>query len=895
MNQQRTNFKHGVLRVLALALITLALVAGLAVVVSADPPTALTVDASHLAFTDESGISVTSGGVITKTYDGSAAIALADVTVNKTAVGIPAGKDVTVNVTEAAWDSAAAGTRHVTVKFELDGADKDEFVIANPSVSFTGSIAPYALSWAAGNATATADYAIGKTCYAFADADLANKPAIDTAGVPATLAAEVGAIVPTVTAVTPVMTGTAGNYETTAEVTLSNANYVIGAMPVSVTINKIGIVALTWENVTGIAYGDPKSASVTAYDAANNTYDIYTVVYPANFGDVGPYTLTAELNNPNFIEAGALEKTKNVTVAPKNYVVSMQDKTVAGDGKTPYTIGVDGENLPASVKGLIVYTVGGEAFQGAAAAGTYNITAQLPVGNYTFTSGGRTVTELSAKLTLTIDQMPVAVKDGDATVSTIVLTAKDGLPANVTATAVKATDVKLPKGTKYAQSFQLLLSGAGENESYTIIIPLSYELYTKGCKDLSASSLYIYDASGNPVVAEENGYTVKATSGYFKVEGLKGSLGTFTFTIAPQYSAGGIAWWVLLIIILVLVVILLIVMFFIGRSVRKSLKEEETERTVTDPEPEEEAPEEEEPTTEDDIDLEAVAEETAEDLAETPAEEKPEEEPEAEADDTLVAAAVAEALAENEQEEPVAEEEAPAEEEPTVETIAVVADEEEAPAGIPAYLQTKNGGLLYIDTKKKPDLYAEMLDLEAAGQAQIFYRYRKSYQAKLAQADAKIGDYYSAIKNALLHYRGVRARKSWNYEAFNRGRTPVAKLIAKSKTIYLYLGIDPAELEGTKYGAIDVSEKKKFAATPSLMKIKGDRKLKFALELIEKICGETLALKPSKKPEQDYRIDYMTSEELIEAGMVKQLAAAAPLDAPAETYGQSAPETPTAE
>ena len=163
MNQQRTNFKHGVLRVLALALITLALVAGLAVVVSADPPTALTVDASHLAFTDESGISVTSGGVITKTYDGSAAIALADVTVNKTAVGIPAGKDVTVNVTEAAWDSAAAGTRHVTVKFELDGADKDEFVIANPSASFTGSIAPYALSWAAGNATATADYAIGKT------------------------------------------------------------------------------------------------------------------------------------------------------------------------------------------------------------------------------------------------------------------------------------------------------------------------------------------------------------------------------------------------------------------------------------------------------------------------------------------------------------------------------------------------------------------------------------------------------------------------------------------------------------------------------------------------------------------------------------------------------------
>ena len=884
MNQQRTNIKNGVLRALAFALITLLLVAGLAVVVSADPPTALTVDASHLVFTGESGISVTSGGVITKTYDGSAAIALTDVSVNKTAVGIPAGKDATVNVIEAAWDNAAAGTRQVTMKFELDGADKDEFTITNPSVSFTGNIATYALTWAAGNATATADYAVGKTTYAFAAADLAAIPAIDTTSVPAGLVAEVNAIIPTVTSVTPVMTGTAGNYATTAEVTLSNANYTIGAMPVAVTINKIEIVALTWENVTGITFGDPKSASVTAYDAANNAYNIYTVVYPANFGNVGAYTLTAELNNPNFTEGAALEKTKNVTVAPKNYVVTMKDQTVAGDGKTPYTIGVDGEDLPASVKGLIVYTVDGEAFKGAAAAGTYIVKAMLPAGNYTFTSGGKTVTELSAKLTVTVDHVPVAVKDGDTVVSTVILTAKDGVPANVTATAVKATDVKLPKGTKYAQSFQLLLSGAGEDETYTVIIPLSYELYHEGCKELSASSLYVYDAAGDPVSANGNGYTVTAAAGYFKVEGLKGSLGTFTFAIAPQYSDGGPAglpWWVLLIIILILVLILLIVMFFIGRAVRKSLKdneEETTERTVTDPEPEEEAPAEEEPT-EEDVDLVAVAEETAEDLAETPAAEEPEEE----ADETVVAAAVAEALAENEAEEPV--EEAPAEE-PAVETIAVVADEEEAPAGIPDYLKTKNGGLLYIDTKKKPDLYREMLDLEAAGEAQVVYRYRKSYQAKLAQADAKTGDYYSVIKNALLHYRGVKARKSWNYEAFNRGRTPVAKIIAKSKTVCLYLAIDPAELAGTKYGAIDVSEKKKFAATPSLMKIKGDRKLKFALELIEKICSETLALKPSKKPEQDYRIAHMSSEELIEAGMVKQLAAAAPLDASAETYGQ---------
>ena len=43
-------------------------------------------------------------------------------------------------------------------------------------------------------------------------------------------------------------------------------------------------------------------------------------------------------------------------------------------------------------------------------------------------------------------------------------------------------------------------------------------------------------------------------------------------------------------------------------------------------------------------------------------------------------------------------------------------------------------GLTYIDVKEEPELYAEMLAREERGESQLVYRYRRSYQSKLAQS-----------------------------------------------------------------------------------------------------------------------------------------------------------------
>ena len=222
---------------------------------------------------------------------------------------------------------------------------------------------------------------------------------------------------------------------------------------------------------------------------------------------------------------------------------------------------------------------------------------------------------------------------------------------------------------------------------------------------------------------------------------------------------------------------------------------------------------------------------------------------------------------------------------------------EEAPAML--------GGqrIVYIDAKANPEAYAELLEREKRGEVTLVYRYRKSFLAKMALAEDTVKGYYNELKNALLAYKGVKCRTSWGYEAFNKGRTKLARMDVKTKSLYLYLAIDPQSLVDTKYNFKDMSAKKKYAATPVLMKIRGERKFKHALELIEKICGEELQLKRLETEPTDYRLPMMSQDEMVEAGYVKMMVGAIPVapepaeaaEEPAEAVAVSAEtETPEA-
>ena len=304
---------------------------------------------------------------------------------------------------------------------------------------------------------------------------------------------------------------------------------------------------------------------------------------------------------------------------------------------------------------------------------------------------------------------------------------------------------------------------------------------------------------------------------------------------APKEAEGPDLTWLAIVLAILGVLIIAAVIIIIIKK-RKGTEPEETNETAP------EAPVDETPTEE------APAEETP--VEEAPAEEAPVEE-------TPVEEAPAEeAPAEEAPVEETPAEEAPAEEAPTEEAPVEEAPAEEAPVEEAPVKPT-------IILKGGED------DAEAIINGQVVHvRYRTSFMSRLIQSEAPIQDYYTVIKNKLLSYKGVKARMSWNFESFNKGRVQCAKLNVKGKNFMIYLGLDVSEYNVDKYHFTDVSDKPKLDKVPMMLKIKSERGLKYALELIEEVMSKN-GIEAAAMPEVDYHMPYETTEALAARELIK--------------------------
>ena len=148
------------------------------------------------------------------------------------------------------------------------------------------------------------------------------------------------------------------------------------------------------------------------------------------------------------------------------------------------------------------------------------------------------------------------------------------------------------------------------------------------------------------------------------------------------------------------------------------------------------------------------------------------------------------------------------------------------------------------------------------------FNIRKDSGCDSRQSTENIQFFYSEIKNHVLSYKGIKARGSWNYEAFNKGRTQLVKLNIKGKTLIVNLNLDPKEFNINKYHFIDCSDKPKFAKVPMMMKVRSARALKYTLELIDELMAKN-EIEQGEVPTVDYRMPYETTEELAKKGLVK--------------------------
>lgn len=142
-----------------------------------------------------------------------------------------------------------------------------------------------------------------------------------------------------------------------------------------------------------------------------------------------------------------------------------------------------------------------------------------------------------------------------------------------------------------------------------------------------------------------------------------------------------------------------------------------------------------------------------------------------------------------------------------------------------------------IDDEDDDDDFDDVDDLEEENTIRIKAR-KTTFVNRLKFTSDKTKAYYSVLKNRLLSY-GIKSRATRRNEQFRKSGL-FAKISISGKTLRLHLPLDPNDLESyplTKYHQIDLTDKKQYSQVPFTVKIKSDRALKRALQLIDDLSA----------------------------------------------------------
>lgn len=152
----------------------------------------------------------------------------------------------------------------------------------------------------------------------------------------------------------------------------------------------------------------------------------------------------------------------------------------------------------------------------------------------------------------------------------------------------------------------------------------------------------------------------------------------------------------------------------------------------------------------------------------------------------------------------------------------------------------------------------------------IYIRYKFSFLAKLIQSPQEIQSRYGSFMDEVRAYPKMKSSASWKQVRIYSGRNTLAVILFKGRKLCVAFALDPASMADTKYRGVDLSEVKRFAKTPYLLKITSPRRAKYAKELLAMVA-ENYNLAKGEVTATDFSLPYETTQELIEKGLVKVL------------------------
>ncbi len=123
---------------------------------------------------------------------------------------------------------------------------------------------------------------------------------------------------------------------------------------------------------------------------------------------------------------------------------------------------------------------------------------------------------------------------------------------------------------------------------------------------------------------------------------------------------------------------------------------------------------------------------------------------------------------------------------------------------------------------------------------------RKSFAEKIAESKAETQSHFSALHNELTSYKKVNFRVSLRGVSYRTGRTLLAKVGLRGKTLTGYFNLGVKDFNEKIYFQRDMSAVKAYEEVPFAVKIKSDRACKNATKLASAVA-ERFELKKNDK------------------------------------------------
>ena len=162
-------------------------------------------------------------------------------------------------------------------------------------------------------------------------------------------------------------------------------------------------------------------------------------------------------------------------------------------------------------------------------------------------------------------------------------------------------------------------------------------------------------------------------------------------------------------------------------------------------------------------------------------------------------------------------------------------------------LVVKKGFVLKEEPILRQDPVQEESKQENISAKEIFAKlkgqktYRRSFGQRLRRSSKEVKNWYTQVTSCIKSVSGVREIDSDHFRTYRLGNKPIAKITMKGKTLNLYLALNPNDYINTKYIFDDASSTKKYANYPMRIKLTSNRKVKWALELLNTLFKGVVA------------------------------------------------------